>query len=93
MFFKPQGDIRKMKEEDESELLAPPRKAWGNIPFQPRILPLEVTASAMEGGLPVPWPVSLIWVTCAWVHLAGTRASNLFIERFHLRQQRAILDY
>lgn len=43
-----EGDIRKMTEEDESESLAPPRKAWGNIPFQPRILPLEVTASAME---------------------------------------------
>ncbi|XP_044167159.1 serine/threonine-protein kinase Nek1-like [Acropora millepora] len=43
-----EGDIRKMTEEDKSEPLAPPRKAWDNIPFQPRILPLEVTASAME---------------------------------------------
>ena len=49
-----QGDIRKMTEEDNSEPLAAPRNAWGNIPFQPRILPLEVTASAMEGRDPVP---------------------------------------
>lgn len=43
-----------MTEEDKSEPLAPPRKAWDNIPFQPRILPLELTASAMEGRDPVP---------------------------------------
>ena len=43
-----------MTEEDKSEPLAPPRKAWDNIPFQPRSLPLEVTASAMEGRDPVP---------------------------------------
>lgn len=49
-----QGDLRKMTEEDKSEPLAAPRKAWDNIPFQPRILPLEVTASAMEGRNPVP---------------------------------------
>lgn len=42
------NDLRKMTEEDKNEPLAP-RKAWGDIPFQPRILPLEVTASAMEG--------------------------------------------
>ena len=43
-----QNDLRKMTEEDKKEPLAP-RKAWGDIPFQPRILPLEVTSSAMEG--------------------------------------------
>ena len=43
-----QNDIRKMTEEEKVEPLAP-RKAWGDIPFQPRLLSLEVTASAMEG--------------------------------------------
>ena len=37
-----------MTEEEKVEPLAP-RKAWGDIPFQPRLLSLEVTASAMEG--------------------------------------------
>ena len=39
-----------MTEEEKVEPLAP-RKAWGDIPFQPRLLSLEVTASAMEGIL------------------------------------------
>ena len=43
-----QNDIRKMAEEEKDEPLAP-RKAWGDVPFQLRVLPLEVTASAMEG--------------------------------------------
>lgn len=37
-----------MTEEEKQEPLAP-RKAWGEVPFQLRVLPLEVTASAMEG--------------------------------------------
>ena len=39
-----------MTEEEKAEPLAP-RKAWGDIPFKPRILPLEMTASAMEGSV------------------------------------------
>lgn len=42
-----ENDIRKLTEEDKDEPLAP-RKVWGDIPFQPRIMPLEVTSSAME---------------------------------------------
>ena len=38
-----------MTEEEKDEPLAP-RKAWGDVPFQLRVLPLEVTASAMEGN-------------------------------------------
>ena len=43
MSFK--GDlIEKLKEEE-----AGPRKQWGNVPFQPKIMPLEETASGMDG--------------------------------------------
>ncbi|XP_078369290.1 serine/threonine-protein kinase Nek1-like isoform X1 [Oculina patagonica] len=42
-----ENDIRKLTEEEKQEPLAP-RKAWGEVPFQLRALPLEVTASAME---------------------------------------------
>ena len=41
------GDLSKILQE-EAEPLAP-RKVWGDVPFKPRVLPLEVTASAMEG--------------------------------------------
>lgn len=64
-----------MTEEDKNEPLAP-RKAWGDIPFQPRILPLEVTASAMEGK-------QMIWQTCTRERLLqGLDAGHCYLEHF-----------
>ncbi|XP_032223263.2 serine/threonine-protein kinase Nek1 isoform X2 [Nematostella vectensis] len=40
--------VKEKKEEEEQGEENAPRKQWGAIPFKPRMLPLEVTASHME---------------------------------------------